>query len=218
MMRRTTIVLILMVSFVGTAVYLLAGVAWSSSSWSRGTFGFDMGWLLVAVVASRFVTLRWTQSDASRLRTWLTALLPAIPGFLGEAMADAYLHSFHHDPSRQKLLAFALFSLVLLFTALVCIVTFPYERILAANSDGHRKTSYATGFLLLAAVAIGTSILLANTLSGNEGPIIAPELQNSLVRLELWFFRCSLLVYVFLALRILFPIIETRIRSVASKS
>lgn len=196
------------IALVALGLYLFVGVMWSRSAFDRGALRFDLGWLVVAVVVSRLVAIR-TAGDPLTWKQLFGLALRAGPGFLFEAAADYSLSRYRSTSDNMWVILFAVFSCALLLFAISWIAAFPYERTFGPTprkQDGisWRTTVWVTGAALAAVLILGSvRPFLMFPGSDSSGPLVTG--------LESWLYLSSLLVYGFLALNIMFPLLEIRL-------
>jgi hypothetical protein len=187
--------------------YLLIGIAWSRITWRRGISGFDLGWLLLAVVLSRLLCVQLGMK-VSNAANWLIILLPLGPGFVFEWIADTTLHRFYHDASKARLVAFAVSTCIFLIYILVWVVLFAYEESFGPGPGNDRiawrRVLYATASILGAFLIWRTVACFAES-AGSSSVVTVQSLFLGLKNLELLFYRASLLIYALLTLRMFFP-------------
>jgi hypothetical protein len=189
---------------IGGAIYLFVGLRWSRGSWSRGPLHFDLGWLLVAVVVSQGTAVLYNRHSSEMRRQWLRILFGWCLGVLLESLARYSLYRFDLHPGGTELRAFAALTGLFLFWLLFWIAAFPYEQ--AFWQSGQDQHSKWRAMLFWTSALMGAGILLGATLIiHKQGNSIELELLNSVER---WFYKSSLIVYLFLALRMFFPLRE----------
>ena len=176
------------------AIFLAIGVLWSRISRNA-----DQGWLLVAVVVFQFAGTRRSENKAPGLaRIWGPFLAAAAI----QILADYSFGRLRHHPSRNSAVPYAGWSCVFFSYLTAWIAIFPYEERFgidwSAGSARWRTLVRISAAIVAAGVLAGT-IWELNSL----GPTYAeaPEI------LRIWFGRVALAVFVFLALRILFPVV-----------
>ena len=101
--------------------YVLVGFLWSRQAVSRGTFGFDLGYILVAVIVSRVLVAKFGVKTQGK-RAWFFVLAPGLSVFLIEGMATYSLVTLHERLTVAGLAAFSIFSSLFLLTVLLLIV------------------------------------------------------------------------------------------------
>jgi hypothetical protein len=196
------------IALVALGLYLFVGVMWSRGVWARGSFHFDLGWLIAAVVVSRAVAIK-TAGDPLSWKQMFGLVIRAWPGFLFEGAADYSLSRYGSTSDNMWLILFAVFSCALLVFAISWIAVFPYERTFGPpprkqNGISWRATVWVTGAALAAVLILGSvRPFLLFPDSGGSGSLVTG--------LESWLYLSSLLVYGFLALTIMFPLLELRL-------
>ncbi len=107
-------------SLVAALGFLVVGLLWSLSTFR---LGFDLGWLLVAFLCARHVSVRLEGGTVGR-KEWIMSLCYAVPGFLLEFLSDLSLYEFRQGEGPKYLTPFALFSyLFLLFITLAIAIS-----------------------------------------------------------------------------------------------
>jgi hypothetical protein len=164
--------------------FLAVGIVWSRGAWSHGMFGFDLGYLVVAVLVFRILSAKMGGST-SGLKEWFLMILPAGPCWLLEALADYSLSNLKHDPTKPHLGAFVLFSCLMLVSLLVWAIAFPLgnSRDPASNNEKiltWRRIASWTGVLLGITLLLSTGWLLLRTTT----PIL--DVLQELQTLESW--------------------------------
>jgi hypothetical protein len=200
------------IALLGVLLAILIGVMWSREVLSKGTFGFDMGYLAVALGVSRILSARIQGTPRKHLR-WLSLLAPIIPVLFFEAMAAFALNRLYQQLLLDRLALFALFSALMLLTVLILLVKFEYEEAFGPFLPRGRRSWRK--WTLIGAVALGILIVWgpARILIELKGPTdLAPAgaLHGGLVQLETWFYKSSLLVYLFMVVRMLIPTLQDR--------
>jgi hypothetical protein len=184
---------------------LAVGVVWSRGAWSHGTYGFDLGYLVVAVLVSRILCAK-TGGGVFGRKEWFLMLLPAGPCWLFEALADHSLSNLKHAPTNPQMEGFVLFSCLLLVSVLVWVAVFPQGDVSGSRSKNDklawRRINFSTGALLGISLLLSTGWLLFRTRTS------AVDFLQGLHTMESWLYKWSLLAYLFLTLRIVFPIWE----------
>lgn len=191
----------LLIAILGGGIYLAAGLAWSKEAWSHGRFGFDLGWLVVAIIVSRAFTARLDNRVESR-KEWFRFLWPCLPVFLLEGAADFVLRLYRGQPSEILLFGFVSLSCAFLLAALSWIMTFPYEYAYG-GSPSHAVLKHGRRAFLAAGFIIGAILIIGSYWSANHGHLLSDQIDLA----ELWFYKGSFIVYSFLAIRILFPFV-----------
>jgi len=176
------------------AIFLAIGVLWSRVS-KKG----DQGWLLVAVVVFQFAGSRRSEHNGPGLaRIWGPFLAAA--GI--QILADYSFGQLGHHPSRNSAVHYAGWSCVFFAYLTAWIAIFPYEERFgidwSAGSARWRTLVRISAAIVAAGVLAGT-IWELNSLGATY--VESPEI------LRIWFDRVALAVFVFLALRILFPVV-----------
>jgi hypothetical protein len=201
------------IALVGALLAVLVGLMWSREVLSRGTFGFDMGYLAVALGVSWGLAAK-VRRIPLKLLPRLSLLAPIVSVFAFEAMADYTLNRLRDQLSARYLFLFATFSAVMLLTVLMLLVRFDYEEAFGPFSP-HERRSWRK-WVLAAAMALAILVIWGPTrilMALQKAPAILPAgiLRNALVELESWFYRCSLIVYLFLIVRMVSPTLHDRI-------
>lgn len=206
-MRRLTTYSNVILALLGGALYLAAGVGWSRIAFARGAFSLDLGWILLAVLISRYLAFRLTENRALKHHEWLRVLWPAIPGFVLEGVSDEMLRIFRSAPGRATAAGFCLFSCLFLLVLIFSIASFEYEGMFHfASERDHvfwRRISY------MAAVGISLTVIVRSAWM----LVAAGGFQDvqTIADLESWLYICSLIVYVFLGLELFFPLLDARL-------
>jgi hypothetical protein len=189
---------------IGGAIYLLVGLHWSRGSWSRGPLHFDLGWLLVAVVISQGTAVLYNRNSCGMRRQWLRILLGWCLGILLESLARYSLYRFDLNLGGTELRVFAALTGLFLFWLLYWIAAFPYEHAFWQSGQSQhpkwRAMLFWTSALMGAGIFLGAILIMQK-----QGKLTELKLLDSV---ELWFYKSSLIVYLFLALRMFFPIRE----------
>jgi hypothetical protein len=200
------------IALLGVLLAILVGLAWSRGVLSRGTFGFDLGYLPVALGASRVLSARVAGISRRQLR-WLPLLGPVLPVFIFEALAAYALNRLHARLSVDRLVLFASFSAVMLLMVLILLVRFDYEEGFGPFSPNERRLGRR--WTLFAAVVLGILVIWGpiHVVIALEKPsgLLPASVYKALAEIESWFYRCSLVVYLFVIVRMLFPTLQDRI-------
>ena len=202
------------VAMVATAILLavLVGVDWSKEAVLRGAYGFDLGYLPVAVGVSRVLSTRLAGVSRKEMH-WLRILVPIVPAFVFEALAALALNHLHQELSLAGFLSFALFSTLMLLTVLILLVSFKYELGFGPFTAEERK-SWRKGTLTVA-ILLGVLIVWEPARHfpgiGISRDIPPPNFFLQLVALESWFYKCSLMLFLYLNVLTLFPTLQNRL-------
>jgi hypothetical protein len=197
----------------GSLLAIFVGLMWSKGVLSRGTFGFDMGYLPVALGLSWWLgTLVRGKSLNLLSRVRLFAPLGSV--FLFEVLADYSLSRLHVQMSPRWLFAFGLFSTLMLLTTLVLVARFNYAEAFGPFSAERRRHWHK--WTLFAVLALGILVIwgparILITLRTAEAFSVADSLREALIALESWFYRSSLMAYLFIVTSMLFPTLEDRL-------
>jgi hypothetical protein len=202
MLKRFTKILVVLI---GAGIFLWAGVEWSQSKSSRGGLEFDQGWLLIAVALSQFTISRFASEKLSKQK-WQRIIPMAAVGFVLEGLSDRLFIRLRDEPSRDHVIAFAVFACLFLVYLVTWIVVYPYEGffvpVLSEEKQSRQRLSRAVGALV--AVIIISGALRCFHVGG------APN-SSTIGALQAWLYKSSLLVHIFLALRIFSPMFVTRL-------
>src|SRR5215470_14069333 len=98
MMSAATSLINVVIAIVGGLFLLAVGVLWSRGAWSKGMFGFDLGYLIVAVAVFRLLFAK-IRGNVLRRNDFLRLLLPLIPAWLLEGLALYSLSNLKHSPT-----------------------------------------------------------------------------------------------------------------------
>lgn len=195
------------IAIVGALLAILVGLMWSREVLSRGTFGFDMGYLPVALAVSWGLTAR-LRGIPLRLLARMSLLAPITSVFIFEALAGYILNRLHRQMSLNRLVLFASFSALMLLTVLLLLARFDYEEVFGPFSP-HERTSWRK-WILFVASALAVLVLWGPTRILMTLPSTS-TLHNALVELESWFYKCSLIIYLFMIVRMVSPTLQDRI-------
>ena len=195
----------LIVSLAGAACYLLVGWLWSASTWRRS---FDLGWLVVAFILGRYASRR-SEVDKLTARDYLAVCLPALPGFALEWLADRGLHEFALQNAFGALARFGVFSCCLLVFVIALTASLRFGVGLDALSTKDEATWRST--IRIGALVVGVTVVAGTAFT------LFMAAHGSAVHLRIlksWLYLASLGVYFLLTLKIMLPLILTRVRRV----
>lgn len=202
----------LSIALIGGLGYLMIGVFWSRSVWAHG---YDLGYVIVATCVGRALIAQVEESGWSP-KKWALMMVPAIPAFCFELGADLSRHWYGRGGHRAQFALFGAFSCLLLLCLTVWIVAFPYRGARPGDSSREgtawRRTTLAAATLLAILLLGGAAwIFIRSSASLVTSPMGLEELQE-------WVYRMSLLVYLLLSSRIVFPLWELRIASLLDRN
>ena len=192
-------------TLLGLVLYLLVGL-WMSRFWPmRTTFRFDLGWLLGAVCLSRLICVRRVRTRSSPTE-YVTALLPLSTGLPLALGAHYALRGFMRGVSKPTLCAFAWFWCAYLVALIFWIVRFDYSEFMTfhgiSRSQQSDRLMQISGLALALAFVVYACLFLSNL---SDSPTL---LLNQIVIVESRLLDAALAVYVFLALRLMYPRLE----------
>jgi hypothetical protein len=188
------------------AIYLWAGIKWSQSTGARGGLAFDQGWLLVALLISQSIAIRLGGGMLGR-RKWLRLIPASLVGFALEGLSDHLFLRLKDQPSKNLAVAFAVFASLFLVNVVAWIVVFPYEGIFGPfAARGAQLWQRQVRFM---GILVATICICGAGWSFHK---VGIPISITISELQAWFYKAALLVYVFLAFRIFFPLFGTRLR------
>lgn len=194
-------------SLAAAICYFLVGILWSLSTFR---LGFDLGWLLIALLVSRGVSARMEHGTV-KTKDWLIMSWPAIPGFILEWLSDASLHDFRGQGRTGDLVRFAIFSsLLLVFVTFVTGVSRFGIEIKEFHGEEYstlRRLTLSAALATAALSILGTVIIFGLSESGST---------TQLAALQSWLYMSSLVVYLLLTLK-MFPSIAMSIRETLTR-
>jgi len=195
-------------SLIGAMLYFFVGWFWSASTRRHS---FDLGWLVVAFLVSRGVSYRIEHGKLGA-RDYAAIYLPAVPGFALEWLADLSLHDFRLHSEMEALVRFSVFTCALLIfvIAATALLQFGIGRDELSTKDS--ATWHST--ILTGAFAIAISLVLGTLMIFVRGATKS-DVQASM--LQSWFYITSLIVYLFLMIKMMLPLILSRLRAVFDK-
>jgi len=200
------------IAVVGGLFAIGVGVIWSQEFLSKGTFGFDLGYLTVAIAVSRVLSTRLAGVPRKQLR-WLSLLFPTLLMLTFEALAAWSLNRLHEQLSVNWLLLFASSSAFMLWSALILLVSFNYEDGFGPFSSNERRIWRKWSLLaavMLSILVVWEPVKLSLRIRASFD-FSSVTIYSVLVELESWYYRCSLIIYFFMIVRMLFPTLQNRI-------
>lgn len=197
----------ILIVLVGAGIYLWAGIIWSK--WSNGRLEFDQGWLLIALLLSQLFTSRVSGGKLDRQK-WLRTIPTALAGFALEGLSDHLFLQLTKQPSRSHVIAFAVSTCLFLIYIVVWIVAFPYEEFFGPDTTKERhpwkRLVRLAGVLIAVVIVSGTVWSFYVT-----GYVTGAPISGTADALQAWFYKAALLVYLFLALKMFYPLFEKRL-------
>lgn len=189
-LRRLVSVISLAVTI---AIFLAIGVLWS-----RVSRNADQGWLLVAAVVLQATGMRRNEDKGSG---WARIWGPFLVAAAIEIVSDYSFGQLRHHPSRNLAVAFAGWSCVFFAYLTAWIAIFPYEERSGIDWSAGGGRWRRLVRIVAAVIALG---VLAGTIwkLGSLGSTYVEASET----LRIWFGRVALAIFVFLGLRIFFPV------------
>lgn len=201
-------VLNLVIALAGAISYFLVGFLWSASTWHRS---FDLGWLVVAFIITRYAS---TRIERGRLHTreYVNLCVPALPGFGFEFFADLGLRDFRLHDGPGAVVCFAVFSCFLLLFIVALTTFLPFgiglDTIATKDEAIWHGTTLVGAAAVIVSIVVGTALIFAKS---------ARELNALVGILQSWLYCVSLIVYFLLTLKMMLPLVLNRLRIVVDQ-
>lgn len=188
------------------AIYLWTGIKWSLGTGAISGLAFDQGWLLVALLISQSIAIRLGGGKLGR-RRWLRMILAALVGFALEGISDHLFLQLKQQPSITSAIEFAAFASLFLVYIVAWIIIFPYEELSSGVAASQGQSWRGRVRVMGIFIAIFSICGAGWCFHGAGRPIL-----DTIGALQSWLYKASLLVYLFLAIRIFYPMFEMRLR------
>jgi hypothetical protein len=197
---------ILIVLLVGVCL-LPIGIAWSRSSPSGSNSGFDQGWLLVALAVFQSLKSRPFAGKVPRRRKWRRIIPALATGLPLEALSDHFFLRIGDQQSARETINFALFRSLFLVNIVVWTALFTddeqLDQVFETDERPRVRSVRAIAILVVAICVCGTVWCFRSAGSG---------ILNVDSALQQWFYWAALLVYGFMVLAALWPLLEIHLR------
>jgi hypothetical protein len=203
------VILNLIISLTGAAVFFLAGWFWSSSAQSHHPF--DLGWLVVALMVARVVSRR-IEGGSGQINEYLLACLWGAPGFVFEFLADWGVREFGTRLESVGVILYVVFSCGLL--VYVTIATAMMRLGIRIDGVGERhEVTWRARIWTGAIVVVMTCTVGAVYIALESARAIA----SKIVEWQSWFHFVSLIAYALLTIKMTAPFISMRVRNAKSE-
>ena len=190
----------------GGIVYFWVGAEWSKLEWFRGGSKFDQGWLLIAVLVSQAISSTVSEGpERRRISVWIRTLPAAVPGFALIAISDHLYSALAREPQTQRLRLYATLETSFLLYILIWAMWFPYEKGFGPEPHEDRRRWRRIVCVLGVLVAL---ITVAGTFHALGLALSVIECKRALIS---WLHNASLVIYFFLGVRMMYPVLERRI-------